>query len=85
MSTILVEQNQSLIILLIILGIAAVIAVVAYILYRVLHLKAKDEVKDENQIAKEELDRILEPIEDEEVSAQISQYDQDEEEQKNKE
>jgi len=77
--------NDSLIILLIILGIAGIIAIVAYILYRVLHLKIKDEdKKDEKEIAKEELDRILEPIEDEEVSKQVSQYDQDEEEQKNK-
>ncbi|NLB49952.1 MAG: hypothetical protein GX807_04065, partial [Erysipelotrichia bacterium] len=76
--------DQSVIILLIILGVSAVIAIVSYILYRVLHLKIKDsEIKDEKDIAKEELDRILEPIEDEELSKKVAEYD-DEEENKEK-
>jgi flagellar biosynthesis/type III secretory pathway M-ring protein FliF/YscJ len=75
--------NQPVIILLIILGVAAIIAIIAFIIYRILHLKLKDEEKkDDKEIAKEELDRILQPIDDEELSKEISEYSQDDEDDK---
>lgn len=63
------------IILLIILGIAAVIALVTFIIYRLTHPKLKDEDKiSEEQALKEELDRVLEPVDDEKVAKDISSY-----------
>lgn len=83
MFRILAALDQSVVVLLIILGVSAVIAIIAYVLYRVLHLKIKDsEKKDEKEIAKEELDRILEPIEDEELSKKVAEYGQEEDEKK---
>lgn len=68
------------IILLIIIGIAAVIALAAYIVYKILHPKLKkDEEIDEEKVLHEELDRVLEPIEDEELKKQIEDYKEDEE------
>ena len=68
-------------IFLIVLGFFAVVAIVAYIIHRILRFRLKDEKKeeDEKKIAQEELDRILQPVEDEEVAKQIENYkDEDE-------
>ena len=60
--------------------IAAVIALAAYIVYKILHPKLKkDEEIDEEKVLQEELDRVLEPIEDEELKKQIEDYKEDEE------
>lgn len=64
-------------IFLIVLGFFAVVAIVAYIIHRILRFRLKDEKKeeeDEKKIAQEELDRILQPVEDEEVAKQIENY-----------
>lgn len=85
MLRILSDTLQPVVILLIILGVAAVIAIVAFIIYRLLHLKIKDgDKKSDKEIAQEELDRILQPIDDEETAKKVSEYDQDEEDKKQK-
>lgn len=67
------------IVLLIILGIAGVIAIAAYVVYRLLHPKLKkDEEVDEQKVLQEELDRVLETVEDEDLKKQIESYKEDE-------
>lgn len=66
------------IILLIIICIAAIIALAAYIVYKLLHPKLKKEEVDEEKVLREELDRVLEPVEDEELKQQIENYKEDE-------
>ena len=71
------------IILLIVIGAFALIAIVAFVIYRLLRPKLKDENKEqktEQDYAKEELDRILQPVEDEETAKEISNYRQDDDE-----
>ena len=66
-------------IFLIVLGFFALIAIVAYIIHRILRPRLKDEDKnDEKKNAQEELDRILQPVEDDELSKQIQDYKEDE-------
>lgn len=64
------------IVFLIIVAITALIAVVAYIIYRFTHpkLKSDEENKTEKDYAAEELNRVLEPINDEETAKQVSEY-----------
>ncbi|HPY79484.1 MAG: hypothetical protein GXY57_04810 [Erysipelotrichaceae bacterium] len=65
---------DNLIIFLIILGAAGLIALVAFIIHRLMHPKLKEDKKDEQEIVKEELDRVLVPIEDEKTAEEISNY-----------
>lgn len=67
-------------IFLIVLGFFAVVAIVAYVIHRILRLRLKDkeDEKDEQQLAQEELDRILQPVEDEKIAKQIEDYKEDE-------
>ena len=66
-------------IFLIVLGFFALIAIVAYIIHRILRPRLKDEEKNyEKKNAQEELDRILQPVEDDELSKQIQDYKEDE-------
>lgn len=68
-------------VLLIIIGAFALIAIVAYIIHRILHPKLKNEVEKptDDQAVQENLDRLLEPIEDEETADKIAKYkDEDE-------
>ena len=65
-------------IFLIVLGVFAFIAIVAYIIHRILRFRLKeDEHKedDEQKFAQEELDRILQPVEDDEVSQALDLFD----------
>ena len=68
-------------IFLIVLGFFAVVAIVAYIIHRILRPKLKDEEEkhDEKQYAQEELDRVLQPVEDDKVSEEIQNYKEDDE------
>lgn len=66
--------SNPLIILLIILGVAAVVAIVAFGIYRYLHPKLNEEKPSEEQFIQEELDRVLQPIEDEETAKEVSEY-----------
>lgn len=75
--------EQPIIILLIVVGAFAVIAIVAFIIYRLLRPKLKDENKEqktEQDYAQEELDRILQPVEDEQTAKEISNYRQNDDE-----
>ena len=66
---------KELIILLIILGIIGAIALVSFIIYRYTHPRLKENDKPtEEEILKEEMDRFLKPIEDEEVRREVEQY-----------
>ena len=66
---------EGLIILLAVLGVTGLIALVTYIIYRTTHPRLKETDKPtEEQILNEEIDRILKPIEDEEVRKEIEQY-----------
>ena len=58
----------------VIIAVAAAICIAAFVIYRLTHPKLKKEEKDEKEYAKEELDRILQPVEDEELSKQINDY-----------
>lgn len=68
------------IIFLIILGAAAVIALIAFLIYLYLKPKLKkDDKPTEEQIVREEMERVLKPIDDEETAKAVEQYkDEDE-------
>ena len=70
------EGIGGLITLIVIIAVAAVIAVVAFLIHRFLHpkLKSENEKPADEQILKEELNRVLEPVEDEETAKEISEY-----------
>ena len=67
-------------IFLIVIGFFALIAIVAYIIHRILRPRLKDEEKKDNEeeIVQEELNRILQPVEDEKVAKEIQDYKEDE-------
>lgn len=74
------NSTNPIIVLLIILGLAGVIALAAFVVYRLLHPKLKKEDEtDENKILQEELDRVLQPVEDEELKKQIEDYNESDE------
>lgn len=65
---------------LIIIGVAIAIGIIAFVLYKILNPKLKqDEMSDEEKAA-EQLNRILEPVEDEKVAKEISSYKEKEDE-----
>ena len=65
-------------IFLIVIAFFAVVAIVAYVIHKILRPKLKDEEKnDEQKNAQEELDRILQPVEDDKVSEEIQNYKED--------
>ena len=67
-------------IFLIILGAAAIIALIAFLIYLYLKPKLKkDDKPTEEQIVREEIERVLKPIDDEETAKAVEQYkDEDE-------
>ena len=70
---------EGVIILLVVIGTFAVIGVVAFIIYKVLHPKLKNNYKpSEEEIATEELNRVLRPVDDKDVASQISEYKDEE-------
>ena len=74
-------------ILLIIIVIAGVIGLVSYLIYCFLSLRLKDKNDDkptEDEVVDQELKRILMPVEDEKIAKEIENYDEDEQEQKDK-
>jgi hypothetical protein len=68
------------IIFLIILGAAAIIALIAFLIYLYLKPKLKkDDKPTEEQIVREEIERVLKPIDDDETAKAVEQYkDEDE-------
>ena len=67
-----------LIVFLIVLGVTAVVALVAFIIYRTIRPKLKDEKPSEEEILQDEMKRVLQDVEDEDVAKQISDYKEDE-------
>ena len=81
MITVYAADLSALWIFLIILGFFGVVAIVAFIIHIFLRPKLKDDKKNtEEENAKEELDRILQPVEDEKVSKEIQDYQQNDDE-----
>jgi len=66
------------IIFLIVLGVTAVVALVAFIIYRVIRPKLKEEKPTEEEILQDEMKRVLQDVEDEDVAQKISDYKEDE-------
>lgn len=73
-------DNAGIITLIAIIAAAALIAIVAFVIHRFMHpkLKSENERPSEEQITQEELDRVLQPIEDEETAREISEYKEEE-------
>ena len=69
---------DGLIILAVVVGTVGAIALVSYLLYRFLNpkLKSDKETLDENVATQQELDRVLEPIEDDTVAQQVADYEE---------
>ena len=65
-----------------VVGFFGVVAIVAFIIHLVLRPKLKEEKKEntEQENAREELNRILQPVEDDEVSQEIQEYKQNDDE-----
>lgn len=83
MTNIIYADLSGLWIFLIILGFFGLIAIVAFIIHKLLRPKLKEKEEDkptEQDYAKEELDRVLQPVEDEEVSKEIQDYKQNDDE-----
>ena len=80
----LLANLDSLWIFLIVIGAFGIIAIIAFVLYRLLRPKLKggenEKEKTEEDYAQEELDRVLQPVEDEEVSKEIQNYKQNDDE-----
>ena len=73
-------DNSGIITLVAIIVAAALIAIVAFVLHRIMHpkLKSDNDKPTEEQITKEELDRVLQPVDDEETAREISEYKEEE-------
>ena len=65
--------NSGLIILLLI-GIFAIVCLVAYAVYRATHPKLKSDKPTEEEILKEEMERFVKPIEDDDVAKKVAEY-----------
>ena len=68
--------GQAFMILGIIVGVVVVIGVTAFIIYRLTHPKLKQDNKPaEEEIVNEELNRILKPIDDDELAQKVNEYE----------
>lgn len=67
-----------LVVLIAVIGVTAAIAVVAFIIYRILRPKLKEDKPSDEEILQDEMKRVLQDVEDEEVAKQISDYKEDE-------
>ena len=72
------SNMNGLIIFLIVLGVTAVVALVAFIIYRTIRPKLKEEKPSDEEILQDEMKRVLQDVEDEEVAKQINDYKEDE-------
>ena len=71
-------MDNPIIIFLIVFGGVALIALVAFIIYRTLRPRLKEEKPSEEEILQDEMKRVLQDVEDEEVAKQINDYKDDE-------
>ena len=69
---------QPLLIFLIVIGVVAIIGIVAFVIYRLLRPRLKEEKPSEEEILQDEMKRVLQDVEDEDVAKQISDYKEDE-------
>ena len=69
---------QPLLVFIIVIGVVAVIGIVAFAIYRALRPRLKDEKPSEEEILQDEMKRVLQDVEDENVAKQISDYKDDE-------
>ena len=73
-------MNQGLMVFLIVLGVAAFLAIVAFLIRLYIRPKLKiDDKPTEEQIVEEEMNRILKPVDDNEVAEEIKEYKDEEE------
>ena len=68
---------SSVLILIIVISVTAIIALLAFILYRVLRPRLKEEKPSEEEILEDEMKRVLQDVEDDEVARQINSYKED--------
>ena len=66
------------IVFIIIIAATAVVALIAFILYRILRPRLKEDKPSDEEILEDEMKRVLQDVEDEEVAKQISDYKDDE-------
>ena len=66
------------IIFVIVLAVTAVVALLAFVLYRLLRPRLKEDKPSEEEILEDEMKRVLQDVEDEDVAKQISDYKDDE-------
>ena len=71
---------ETLLTFIVIICIVAVIAIAAYLIHKFMTLKLKQDEPNADQFLQEELDRVLQPIEDEETAEQVSKYKDEEDE-----
>ena len=73
-------DNSGIITLVAIIVAAALIAIIAFVIHRIMHpkLKSDNDKPSEEQITQEELDRVLQPVDDEETAREISEYKDEE-------
>ena len=67
-----------LIVFIVIIGATAIVALLAFILYRILRPRLKEDKPSEEEILEDEMKRVLQDVEDEDVAKQISDYKDDE-------
>ena len=67
------------IVFLIVFGVIAIIALVAFIIYRTIRPRLKEEKPSEEEILQDEMKRVLQDVEDENVAKEISNYKDDDE------
>ena len=66
------------IVFLIVFGAIGLIALLAFIIYRTIRPRLKEEKPSEEEILQDEMKRVLQDVEDEQVAKQISDYKDDE-------
>ena len=67
-----------LIVFIVIIGATAIVALLAFILYRILRPRLKEDKPSDEEILEDEMKRVLQDVEDEEVAKQVSDYKDDE-------
>ena len=67
------------IVFLIVFGVIGIIALLAFIIYRTIRPRLKEEKPSEEEILQDEMKRVLQDVEDEEVAKEISNYKDDNE------
>lgn len=72
---------EQLIALVAVIGAAGAIALVTFLIHRFLNPKMKeDKTKEDEEIAlQQEIDRVLQPIDDDEVAGQVANYKEEDE------